>query len=229
MLVRFVRTLGQELADKHNVAMLVGDLAQPRGGPTPSLHRSHQTGLDVDIWWWLPAIGNERAISNAEREKWVSPSMVSASGWSVDRTRWTSVQADMLRLAAQRREVDRIFVHPAIKRELCATVKDRSWLHKIRPWWGHDEHFHVRLRCPAGDERCILQQPLPQGDGCDATLTWWFSHEARETELRPAKLTRPTPALPQACMAVLHAPDGFDRHRERRTARQRGASSSDRG
>src|SRR5579864_9593366 len=31
--------------------ILVGDMAQPRGGPAVSDHASHQTGLDVDIWF----------------------------------------------------------------------------------------------------------------------------------------------------------------------------------
>src|SRR5215470_7323584 len=31
--------------------ILVGDLAQPRGGPLPYGHMSHQIGLDVDIWF----------------------------------------------------------------------------------------------------------------------------------------------------------------------------------
>ena len=31
--------------------ILIGDMAQPRGGPLPFGHKSHQTGLDVDIWF----------------------------------------------------------------------------------------------------------------------------------------------------------------------------------
>ena len=30
--------------------LLVGDMAQPRGGPMRTGHASHQIGLDVDIW-----------------------------------------------------------------------------------------------------------------------------------------------------------------------------------
>src|SRR5262245_60014387 len=44
--------------------ILVGDLAQPRGGPSPSDHSSHQTGLDVDIWFMpMP----DRELSREER------------------------------------------------------------------------------------------------------------------------------------------------------------------
>ena len=31
--------------------LYIGDIAAPRGGPMPYGHQSHQTGLDVDIWF----------------------------------------------------------------------------------------------------------------------------------------------------------------------------------
>ena len=30
--------------------LYIGDISQPRGGPMTSGHRSHQMGLDIDIW-----------------------------------------------------------------------------------------------------------------------------------------------------------------------------------
>ena len=40
--------------------------------------------------------------------------------------------------------VQRIFVNAAIKKALCREAgDDRAWLEKVRPWWGHDYHFHV--------------------------------------------------------------------------------------
>ncbi|MDX1607259.1 MAG: penicillin-insensitive murein endopeptidase, partial [Candidatus Competibacterales bacterium] len=49
-LIDFIERLGRTAAD-HGVRLLVGDLAQPRGGPMDSGHRSHQSGLDADIWF----------------------------------------------------------------------------------------------------------------------------------------------------------------------------------
>jgi penicillin-insensitive murein endopeptidase len=46
-LVAFVRRLGLQARRKKLGPLLIGDLSQPRGGPTPSGHRSHQSGLDV--------------------------------------------------------------------------------------------------------------------------------------------------------------------------------------
>ncbi len=51
--------------------------------------------------------------------------------------------------------MQRIFVNAAIKKALCREAKgDRSWLAKIRPWYGHDYHFHIRMRCPPGSSEC---------------------------------------------------------------------------
>ena len=51
--------------------------------------------------------------------------------------------------------MQRIFVNAAIKKALCREAKgDRSWLSKVRPWYGHDYHFHIRMRCPSGATEC---------------------------------------------------------------------------
>jgi len=47
----------------------------------------------------------------------------------------------VIRAAAQEPRVERIFVNAAIKKALCREAKgDRSWLAKMRPWYGHDYH-----------------------------------------------------------------------------------------
>src|SRR5258708_37462741 len=73
----------------------------------------------------------------------------------------------LLRDAAQEPGVQRIFVNAAIKKALCREAKgDRSWLAKIRPWYGHDYHFHVRITCPPGDSACTPQPPPSESEGC---------------------------------------------------------------
>ncbi|MEO1314321.1 MAG: penicillin-insensitive murein endopeptidase, partial [Pseudomonadota bacterium] len=47
-------------------------------------------------------------------------------------------------------------------------------LRKIRPWWGHHYHFHVRMNCPAGSPNCQEQDPIPRGDGCESAI-WWVT------------------------------------------------------
>ena len=69
----------------------------------------------------------------------------------------------LIYLAAIDDRVERIFVAPGIKRGLCQSFKgkDRSWLSKIRPWFGHRAHMHVRLKCPKDSPNCIAQDPVP--------------------------------------------------------------------
>jgi penicillin-insensitive murein DD-endopeptidase len=202
-LVRFVETLAADLRRDGYSGLLVGDLAQARGGPMSSGHRSHQIGLDVDIWF-MPA--PDVRLTDGERETLPAPSMVAIGGLGVTAD-WGAAQIAALRRAAEAPEVDRIFVNAAIKRELCAIITaDRGWLTKIRPWWGHDAHFHVRLACPADQYACIAQPPLPPQDGCDAGLDWWFSAAAR-AELEKQKKAPPERLLtlddlPAGCLAV---------------------------
>ena len=135
-----------------------------------------------------------------------SPRVV--SGTSVNRF-WTPEHARVLKAAASDPGVARIFVNSAIKQALCWSEPQgagRMWLRKIRPWYGHDAHFHVRLNCPEGAPGCVEQAPMPAGDGCDETLAWWFTDEARNP--KPSKTPKKRRALtladlPEACRGVL--------------------------
>src|SRR3954453_14317253 len=49
-LVGFIERLGIAARADGWPGLLVGDMAQPRGGPMRSGHASHQIGLDVDLW-----------------------------------------------------------------------------------------------------------------------------------------------------------------------------------
>jgi penicillin-insensitive murein endopeptidase len=193
-----VRDLGRMLARASDGVIMVGDLAQPRGGLMSSSHRSHQNGLDVDIWFALA--DSARAAWQAHPEGQSPPSMVRPDGRSLS-SAWGAEQRLLLKTAAEHPRTDRIFVNPAIKQALCENERgDRAWLQRLRPWRGHDAHFHVRIRCPADSRDCEPQAPLPAGDGCGAELAWWFSEEAR----RPAKPSKtPPPPPPAACRALL--------------------------
>ena len=49
----FVRDLGAAQAGRTGRYVMIGDLSQPRGGLMSSSHRSHQNGLDLDVWFLL--------------------------------------------------------------------------------------------------------------------------------------------------------------------------------
>jgi penicillin-insensitive murein DD-endopeptidase len=199
-LVQFIQSLGQTAQNQHLGTLLIGDLGMARGGPTLSGHRSHQTGLDVDIWYLLAKEAEQRELSSSERETWGAPSVVAAGGNSINLAQWSPAMEQVLEAAARSPEVDRIFVNARIKQALCKRTTSHDWLQKIRPWYAHADHFHVRLKCPAGNIQCDKQEPVPAGDGCGADLAWWFSDDAKKpAKKEPAKKI----VLPSACDAVL--------------------------
>jgi len=176
---------------------LVADVAQPRGGPMPSGHGSHQVGLDMDIWL------RPGPLPSAELFNPKAYSVVQPDGQSIDPESWTPQMLVMLREAAKAPGVERIFVNAAIKRHLCQTLPpdDRDWLGHVRPWWGHDAHFHVRLSCPADSPDCQKQEPVPSGDGCGASLDWWFTEEALHPAPKP--VAAGPKKLPDRCRSAV--------------------------
>lgn len=205
-LVAFVERLGRRTA-ANGGRLLIGDLGQPRGGPMPNGHRSHQSGLDVDVWFLQQP--RDRSFSRADAERIDMPSMIRPAEGVLNYSRWSPRYRDALKLAALTPEVERIFVNPIIKQALCGSEPDRGWLEKVRPWWGHDAHFHVRLACPPGDAQCKPQKPFPPGDGCDPDLARWV-REIVQATLSPRPYKKPEPPsadrLPAACDAVLYGP-----------------------
>jgi penicillin-insensitive murein endopeptidase len=181
---------------------LIGDLGQPRGGPMVTGHASHQIGLDADIWFTpMP----ERRLTSTERDNMGAASIVAASGNDVDRAVWGPQYRQMIEAVARAPELARMFVNPAIKQALCREAgADRGWLKKVRPWWGHDDHFHIRLNCPAGDALCQNQPPVPLGDGC-GELAWWFTAEGRHPKPGPPEKPLRISELPPVCAGVAAA------------------------
>jgi penicillin-insensitive murein endopeptidase len=177
----FIKALSRRIKADKLGTLLVGDIGQPRGGPVLKGHASHQVGLDADIWFWLDSPASIRRLSSQERKNLSAVSMLNGTRNGINHQRFGTRQIAALKLAAEDPKVQRIFVNPYIKKELCKITKKASWLEKIRPWWGHHYHFHVRLACPTGQPQCRGQAPVPKGPGCGKNLAWWFTKEAADT------------------------------------------------
>ena len=195
-LVQYLQELGDIMESEGLGVLNIGDLGEARGGPMPSAHSSHQTGLDADVWFWLQP--KSEPMSKSELETAQPPSMVADGRLALNPKRWTSRQLRLMEAAAGFDSVARIFVTPPVKQALCKAFPGAAWLRKIRPWWGHQAHFHVRLRCPLNDAACV-NQPPPQGDECGDALAWWFTDEAKKP---PRGKSKPSP-LPKACQIML--------------------------
>lgn len=199
-LLSFIENLADEMKARKMPRILVGDLGRPRGGPMISGHASHQIGLDVDIWFRL----SKKKPSARERESWNSGSLVEKNRYV--RKGWTNQQRLLVALAAAKPEVERVFVNPGIKKDLCQKFADAPWQYKVRAWWGHDDHLHVRLFCPKDSPNCRKQDPLdPKVNQCGSELAWWFSKEAEEEWAAKKKIiaAREFPELPKDCSQMV--------------------------
>ncbi len=186
--------------------LLVGDISQPRGGPMLTGHASHQIGLDADIWLTpMPS----RTLNRLEREETSATDMVRADKRDIEPRNWTPAHVQILRIAAQQPNVERILVNAAIKKAVCREARgDRRWLSKIRPFWGHNYHFHVRVTCPPGDAGCNAQDPPPRDEGCDSSLDWWFTDAVLNPKPNPNWKPKPPMTLaqlPAECRVVVKA------------------------
>ena len=192
----------QWVAAQHHEAggdtLLVGDLSQPAGGPMPFGHRSHQAGLDADIWF--TNVPEHQRGSDASFER-----LVDLKAEQVNAKIWSPKYIRLLKIAASHPKVERIFVNWILKRHLCKTITDdKSWLRKLRPWWGHDRHFHIRLSCPKDSPSCRPQNPVSKTAICGGEN--WFSDKAviarRKARKGKPKVRKPK-VLPQACQALI--------------------------
>ena len=189
--------------------LLVGDMAQPRGGPLPFGHhepsdrprRRHLVHADA-----RPRLSGRSVRSSATN--------LVADDWkNVNPKTWTPADIAFIRTAAEQPEVERVLVNAAIKKELCRVddKKNDGWMDKVRPWYGHNDHIHVRLKCPADSPNCRKQPPVPGGDGCGAKeLDYWFSDKVLHPNQSPSRKHPPKALtladLPPACKTVLDAP-----------------------
>ena len=205
--------------------LMVGDISQPRGGPMLTGHASHQLGLDADIW--LTEMPDRRLTPKERVDLSATTTLRQLKDGRIDQTKigphFTKKTFGLIKTAASYPQVERVLVHPTVKEQLCKLEKgsgrDRSWLYKVRPYWGHHYHMHVRLSCPAGSPNCRPQKKPLSDDGCGSELQRWAKlfRPPSKNPPPPPKTTKKAPPpkkkreisvseLPPVCRAVLNAP-----------------------
>lgn len=198
-LIDFAKGLSRKASRLGWKGLYFGDFSQPRGGPMLTGHRSHQIGLDADIWLYPVDRLN---LSRRQRENISAVSMRRANGAFVNK-RWTRTHHEVVKAAAKDPRVARIFIFPGAKVQMCKDARgDRSWLRKVRPWWGHHYHFHVRLSCPRGSKNCVNQARPPAGDGCADAQNW-----VNDILNPPPPPKNPAPAKPRRELRLADLPN----------------------
>ena len=170
----------------------------------PYGHRSHQLGLDADVWLTHQPVGKRHKDE-------FFPRFVDLKKEKINPKTWDPSIIPILKTVAQHPKVERVFVNWIIKRHLCKTVKDdRDWLRRIRPWWGHDRHFHIRIRCQKGSPDCKNQRSVANIANCGGET--WFSDAAviarrkKDTVKKASKPTKPRAkkVLPKRCQELIN-------------------------
>jgi penicillin-insensitive murein endopeptidase len=149
----------------------VADIADANGG-TLSRHASHQNGLDADVIFYRNNFYEEDPNTSGPGgfpETFVRSGKVTKN---FDMVRnW-----HFLRTLVGRGQVGRIFVDPAIKKAFCdqnmaidpglSAAERTEILRRLRPYPNHDDHYHVRLKCPKNHRKCTSQSEPSKGSGC---------------------------------------------------------------
>lgn len=135
-----------------------GEIAQKEGGIFPP-HKSHQNGLDADI----PFLGHHDYDSVLDRNRQVTAQFLPEKNWEFWRLLYRQQILDKGQAVSV---VSMILVSPEIKNFLCDWTQKNQMLldpenveilRKIRPTEGHDDHFHLRLRCSPHHPLCLKE------------------------------------------------------------------------
>lgn len=169
-LVSFVDFLAQSMRLMiPDSTLLIGNMSTSKGGRLGT-HLSHQNGMDVDIGYIHPP-----QVKVAQFIDVVSPK-------DIGKNLLLKEQLYLFNLAVHSNEesrVDRIFVHPTIKKALCATARSMGaldagnenvyaveTLRRLIPDVNHANHFHLRVKCTKENPRCIQMAEPAKGHGC---------------------------------------------------------------
>src|SRR5262244_2225986 len=112
VMLEYIQVLAARIKAAGQAHLYIGDIGQPRGGPAPTGHASHQVGLDADIWFERQP-GAPRAPLDREDPR--LRSLVRADDGGIDDKVFSQAHVNLLRLAAEMPHVDRIFVNKWIK------------------------------------------------------------------------------------------------------------------
>jgi penicillin-insensitive murein endopeptidase len=163
MLQRSAKQMAREAA---GAVLLVGDLSSEHGGPL-SGHRSHQSGRDADVGFFVmdqkgrpEKVDRFVAFDRDGKAK-------DQSGLVFDDYRnWLLIQ---MWLKDSRAGIKYVFVSKPLRQRLLDFASSRPAFRKyaiaasqllVQPTNSsdHDDHFHVRITCPKGQERLCVER-----------------------------------------------------------------------
>lgn len=204
-LIAFLERYSKKMHGLGIDSVLIGDLSKNGGGRIPGTHASHQNGLDVDIPFQTRRIPR-KDLKNGNAEVLVGKDVKKVNA------QFNKKYYLMIMTAARDPEVERIFVAPAIKLAVLdmADESDLKALSKIRPWYGHTEHMHVRLACPKDSPDCE-RQPRPPVLSFEQARkeanSWFLPPPPKKPGEHKKKPAEPKPLHPRCAELVRQSQD----------------------
>lgn len=162
--------LGRSAKELQRVApgsvLLVGDISDENGGPL-SGHRSHQSGRDADVAFYALDENGKRVTLDRFVKFGADGKAVDGSGYQFDDWRnWLLVQSWV---RDRRAGLSHIFVSRALRQRLIGYASKQpafkkyvsevsALLKQPEEAEPHDDHFHVRVSCPKGQNEICREQ-----------------------------------------------------------------------
>lgn len=145
----------------------VEDISAENGGDIDG-HGSHENGLDVDLGFFkVNGIEHDpRATGQMYAPKMVEGGRPTAN-FDLERN-W-----ELMKTLHRHGNVQKVFIDQVLKNEMCRYAKSKGdynsniqVLRSLRHETNHQDHIHVRLRCPANAKKCVNLPDPPAGSGC---------------------------------------------------------------
>lgn len=162
-LVGMLERSADRVAKRHPGSVLtVGDLSRRDGGDVDG-HRSHESGRDADVGFYLTKKGKpflpKRYATIKENGAVVgSPSVRfdDARNWALVESWLSDRSGRVLQIFVARHLRSRLLAH-ATRAGVSARLRRRAAEVLMQPKKAlpHDNHFHVRIACPSKDRGCV--------------------------------------------------------------------------
>lgn len=144
----------------------IGDISREKGGKL-FRHKSHQNGVDADVAFYFKNKTFQGYLASAIAVNKLHPDWMYEQQWT------------MFKRIQETGFIDRIFIHPLMKKKLCEHAINLGELKKndtkslaaqtlrrLIPEKDHHDHYHLRVKCSSAQVRCRQMADPPQGSGC---------------------------------------------------------------
>jgi len=154
-----------------DVKLVVADLSGQGGGERVAFHRSHQTGRDVDLLYYMRDPSGKPFEADAMHVFDATAHAVDGSGLTIDVPRTWALVKELI--TAPEAPVQWIFMYEPIAQQLLAhaaqvgepealIARARKTLKQPGDSARHDDHLHVRVYCAPDDRAygCVDLGPM---------------------------------------------------------------------